>query len=377
MEGSVKMQNEIHPGNGTPAGTVDMSNKVKVYCWSVLGISLLAAVVRCAALSRELDREIGYFARGGFFHAVATALLVLGGLYALSSLFLIPAGVLPKRMSRGGKLSGFFASFTAGVFLCDLIFKISSFAGQIRSGELAQILDHFKNWKYYTSSADRTLRFSLILTVVGLLTCTVSALYFFMISLPRRSGQRLGLAGMCVIIRLLCGAALIYFDLNLGMNTPNKMILQIASVCAMLFLLAEIRFLIGGEYVRPRLYVASGLLAALFCIAGGLSCLWGYFTGPLSGFGYFAAEGFVLSSIGLCCFARVADYASVKADGAEEPKEAPAEDTAANDVTAGNENSGAAENGDGCAQPEEKTQDGTDGEEPSGESPADGGEAGN
>ena len=298
-----------------PAPAPRMEGKVRTYIYSTAGIALIAVALRIAALFTGFEPEAGYFSASSLVYVISKVMLTVGVLWALTALWLIPGQPLPRQMSSGGKCSAFFASFAAGVFLCDVIFKIVALCRQKTSGELGAILAQFKNLRYYRTAPDRTARLTVILSFVAVAASLAAIVYFFLLSLPVKHKPGLSLAGMAVILRLLCGLAVIYFDMDLAMNSPNKIVLQIGMVCAMLFLLAEARFLLPVEYARPRSYIAAGLITMLVCFVGGVSCLTGYFAGPLHKFGYFGSEGFVCATLAFYCFARLVDYAKVVETG--------------------------------------------------------------
>lgn len=294
-----------------PEDRPDMSTKVRTYLFSAAGLAVLAAALRTAALFTSFDREIGYFRPHAFLSTASGVMLVLAAVWALTGLWLIPDTALPRFMSSGGKLTAFFAAFTAGVFLVDLIYSSGTFAETVKSGEAARILAQFKHLRYYRLASDRAARFAFILSALALLCSLAAAVYFFMLSLPRAHRPGLAFAGMAAILRLLCGIARIYFDMDLVMNSPNKILLQTAFVCLMLFLLAEIRFLLEEKYARPRLYVVSALLALVTATVAGFSILIGYFGGVLKKFPYFGTEGFLCTALALYVFARLWDYAKL------------------------------------------------------------------
>lgn len=109
------------------------------------------------------------------------------------------------------------------------------------------------------------------LTVVTSAVLILSALYSVLSGLANFRQQHEGLLsflGMASVVGCILAAAYFYFDVNVEMNAPLKIAVQIGLVTAMLCYTGEIRYLLGKP--MPRVYlsivswaIAVGALASL------------------------------------------------------------------------------------------------------------------
>ncbi|MCQ2353642.1 MAG: hypothetical protein MJ102_00900 [Clostridia bacterium] len=285
----------------------DIRSKLRIYRFSVLAVALLAGVLRTAALFTSYDKGIGYFNHNNILPATVTALLIIGSLWALSAAFLIRPEELPSapKFNTNGV---FFSSIYAGfIMLADFGYKIFQFFQLRKSGEINWILEKFRRLQEYTSAVDRSDRIIAVISVIGTAAALLSAIFFFVRASAKTAAKGHVILGMFVIIRALCGIALIYFDMDIPMNNPNKIILQIALMSAMLYFLTEERFLIGGGSEKPRAFMALALVSVILTASAGISCVIAFFAGVVS-VGTFCVEGLICIIFFLYIYAHFSAY---------------------------------------------------------------------
>lgn len=95
------------------------------------------------------------------------------------------------------------------------------------------------------------------------------------------------------IILLILNVAESYFDYNLEMNSPVKIIFQFSMLFSMFFTFSETRFALSKP--MPRLYFASAFLASLLCGVSSTSYVILYLTGRFSNKLYLALSIFLFS----------------------------------------------------------------------------------
>ena len=112
----------------------------------------------------------------------------------------------------------------------------------------------------------------IVLGVLAILSVSYFVLNAFITSAP--SVAR-GAAGCIATAFTAAYAAYLYFDTNLPLNAPNKIVDQLAFLSCALFLLYETRISLGrGKW---RLYPAFGLVGALLCSYSAVPSLILYF----------------------------------------------------------------------------------------------------
>lgn len=127
-------------------------------------------------------------------------------------------------------------------------------------------------------------------TTLTLLTSVGSAAYATATcSAPMRSRTNsISLLGFLAPISCVLWNAYYYFDTAIEMNSPIKTTTQIGLLFAMLYLLSELRFLMGQPL--PRMFLASAYLTAAFGALSALSVPIAYFTGKCDRLDYVAGS---------------------------------------------------------------------------------------
>ncbi|MBQ7383339.1 MAG: hypothetical protein IJV72_00925 [Clostridia bacterium] len=109
----------------------------------------------------------------------------------------------------------------------------------------------------------------------------VSALYFVLGALGKNDEVR-ALLLIALAIALVYILAVSYFDVFVQMNSPNKVILQIACLVSMLFFVYEARCITGE--LKRKLYLFSLSCAVFFSGVASVPSIIAYFTGKLGNY---------------------------------------------------------------------------------------------
>ncbi|MBR6709066.1 MAG: hypothetical protein IKL84_05245 [Clostridia bacterium] len=225
--------------------------KIKIYSYSLIGLSLILILLRILSLRFAFDVNIGYFSVNSPLPTIADAILLLSTLWAVSLFIFIPRGsfVLPAQSSST------LVQFCSA--LCGFIFL---FVGG------SAVMTYLRGT---TMLSDFNRRDS-ILFYLFCLSCLLSAIYFFtaLSSACRTAGWRI-ILGFFPIIWAIISLARAYFNFYIAMNDPNKVAMHLGLMAAMLFFLQELRTLLGRP--QPRLMLFFSLIALLFTGVGGVA----------------------------------------------------------------------------------------------------------
>ncbi len=264
--------------------------------------ALVAAVWRSVAFITSFDSDVGYF-NGSLLPTATNWLLVISVAYALSGFFFINKNaVLPKTLDSSPN-SVYFASIFAGfVLVADFIYKIYVMIGEERFEYYAYI---FK--KGLRADNSYLLRATAIIEIFGALSALLAAVWFFIRSSKNTKPAVVAALGFFPVLRALSGIAVVYFDMEVQMNHPSKLLLQIALITIMIYFLCEMRFFVSEKHPRPRRFFVSGSVAILLGIACGASEMVGFFTGRTSK-GAFCIEAFFCLTVGIYALTRVASF---------------------------------------------------------------------
>ena len=290
-----------------PAGNIGAADRLSVYRVSILWVTLIAVAVRLAALFTSYDSEIGYFNQKNFFPDFFDALLVLMTLFAVSSVFLFRKQCdMPTSPAFGGGAEFFTELYAGFIFIADAAYKVYRFVGICRSGKIETIIDRFKNPKYYQSPADTTMRVLAILFLMGFISSVLASVYFLRGGGGKNKKGQIGLVYF-VIIRCLSGMVQVYFNMEIPMNNPGKLLCELSMISVMIYFLAEERFNIGGLRARPNFFIGASLAAFPLCTIAGITSVVGLLTG-VAPYGEFCVEGVIALVCGLYAFVRLTAY---------------------------------------------------------------------
>ncbi len=268
-------------------------DKIKVYVYSVLAICAIAAILRIVALIFNYDHIIGYY-NGGFLVTAMNAVCILGCLWGLSALFLLPKLCPCAKVSpRPNLIALYFCSF---VFAADALY---SFAGMLGSSEFFNVFDD--------PYATKTEKVMVVMAILGAFASLATAVYFFRRA-SSKPAKRLDVAlGFLPLVRMLSGVFTVYFNMEVAMNSSHKVLIEWAFIMSMIFLLHENRFF-APVTRRPRAYLGFGLVAMILTASAGVGGLFSYFSG-LFDQGKFCVESLICLTIFVHISASLLSYA--------------------------------------------------------------------
>ncbi len=158
----------------------------------------------------------------------------------------------------------------------------------------------------------------------------LSALYFAMGATKGAAAENRALLGFGVIFYATAGLAKSYFDFKTTMNSPDKLLLQVAYMSVMLYMLAETGLLIGAK--KSGRFTVFSFLAFFFCTVSSVPALAAYLSRDF--YGFLAAPEYAVSQLGvlalalfaLCrfidCLRGATDYTQDELEAIKEEKKA-------------------------------------------------------
>ncbi len=230
-----------------------MNNKPKLFGFylPLFFVFMAAAVVTRAIAAVKYVDEYGYYSNKLLFY-ISAVIIVLGVLVFIGYIFferkdikLIPSFDSPASYAPSAAVA------VALILLGVNLFKITP----------------------NINSANSLMK---PLTVICAILAILSALYFIVSTfiIRRRSMKRADL-GIVTLVFICCYVAYLYFDISLPINSPNKIVDQMAYLGAALFFLYETRLSLGRE--KWRSYIAFGFIAALLLAYSSIPSLIVYF----------------------------------------------------------------------------------------------------
>lgn len=307
-----------YPTKGKKSGGALPSFGARAWTVAVLIIALAAAALRTAAILVSYDAEIGYFSRGAILPVLADVACIAGTALALCfAVICRPRGNAVYKIGARDSAPVYFATAYAafvmlGTFMHELWRCISEDTAAYYF-EKAAAVDNA-----YTA---RSLRIQGVLIIIGIIASAVSALYFFCRLGGKGWREWYVILGFAPGVRGVSGMATIYFDMTVEMNSPNKMLLQLALISVMIYFLLELRMLLGGKKARPRSYASVGLAATVLTAAASVSLIAAYFAGQVSN-AYFFTESFFCFNMMIYIMVRTVSFIvgpySAAGDGAND-----------------------------------------------------------
>lgn len=215
----------------------------RMYLLAAAALTLCATILRTLALTTAFDADIGYFREGS---PLVTAFYIIEGIALLAAFslpFFVKRGTLPTGhppLSLASLIATGIATLAAIAMAAILIAHIA------------------------------VLSAPAILSVLCLFLLLATAIFFgFQFLAQNPPAKTLLLCGYGVILAAACLLSITYFDLYTPMNAPHKFSLHLALLSLMLYMLFELRILIGRP--RPR---GLGVLSAIcffLCATTGIS----------------------------------------------------------------------------------------------------------
>ena len=234
------------------------SKKTFIILLTAIVTALVAVALRCVNFFLFFDPELGYYTAGAVLPTVFNILLLaLVIFFVLFSFIGIGKGTMIYRApSRLSKVFLFLpALLTVALAVHDLyLFYLTTI----------------------TPADDLTKG-----TVTGLLLMLVSAfsgVYFITDVLKPKTATKIEL-NVLTIIRLTVMLAVSYFDQQVQMNAPDKLLFGIACVSAMLFTVSELKLIVGTA--RRTVYTLSAATTVLLCSSASIPSVIAFHAGRL------------------------------------------------------------------------------------------------
>ncbi len=275
---------------------------IKGYLTVSLALALVAAALRSLAYLFSFDAEIGYF-NGSFLAKIATYFIIAFCAFASTGLiFISKEAVLPRKLNNEGN-SIYFASVFAGfIMIADFAYKLYLMMGE----------DKFSYYKFIFAPAFKSdnayiIRATAVIEIVGVASSLLAAVCFFLRSSKKFDSKLCAWLGFFPIIRALTGVAQIYFEMEVQMNHPSKLMLEFALIALMIAFLFELRFFVSEDRAKPIEFIVFSCGALIISISAGISEMVGFFAGKLSK-GDFCIEAFFCLAMGLYGAARTISY---------------------------------------------------------------------
>jgi hypothetical protein len=245
------------------------------------------------------DSDVGYFSIGAIFPAISNAFLGVG----IIGFLVLAIVALDKKDAYEYRKAGAFRIVTCALgVLSALVLSVSSLPAAI--------------------SGDKFASLCAALAFTG-------GLYFPCACFKIGNAWRF-ITGACLAARLMCMMGAYYFNQEITMNAPDKIIFCIACAFAMWLIPCELKATIG--VVRPWIFAISTVGAASVCAAASLPSIVKLITDPaFEGMGY--AEYALLLAISVYALAMLGRYA-VKAP-VTEAEDATVEETVEASVSEG------------------------------------------
>ena len=226
----------------------------RIYLPLLFLATVLAVGFRTSAMFFDFNSRIGYFDGKGLINT-ASIMAISGAVLLFTYAF------------SGSKSERLIATFTTPatyvpsiIIVTSLIFFVTKTYGRIKDfdfsspagGTAQDVLAHVtSNVAVYVSAA---------LVPLGLLA---AACFILNATVAERHSVSRAAFGICTVLFFALYASFLYFDTTLAINSPNKIVDQMAFVFAALFFLYEIRISLARECWH--LYIAFGFIAALLC----------------------------------------------------------------------------------------------------------------
>ncbi len=223
------------------------------------GLALTAMALRTANLLFFFDSDLGYYIRGALLPILEWVVLGLSVVLLLTGSILLFRG---KPIAYGTH-THVGVRVGAGIGALGCAFLLIT---DVRSGFALNALEEGVESGSGTG----------LLPILFGLGATV---YFVLICLNVRCESARLLSGFCVILRLLNVLTGSYFDFFVPMNAPDKLMLQLGILSAMLFLVNELRATVSAP--RSVLYMFFAGSATVFLGASSLPSLIATYKGIL------------------------------------------------------------------------------------------------
>lgn len=252
-----------------------MKNRTRlfgVYLPIFLSVMLGTAAMRTVACLLDFDFKTNYF-NNKVLISIADYTVLVAAIFFLTYMYTARKDI---------KLIPDFTS--AATFIPTGLVAVSlPFISRFIFSKASEVTKSLSN-SFLSSAEIRSLRLQQILLYILAIFAILSIVHFVLTALveKRSSLDRAGF-GICTVVFLALYAAFLYFDTDLPLNAPNKIVDQMAYLFSALFFLYETRLSLGRE--KWQHYISFGFVAALLTAYSSIPTLIVY-----------AAEGKILSN---------------------------------------------------------------------------------
>lgn len=217
-------------------------------------IALGTVVLRTIALFLHFDVETGYYSEKILISV--SDYIVIG----MSFFFLTYIFTARRDISLIPDFTSAATYIPTGIVSAALIFIPISLIK--RAGAILDFIDELKG-SFSNSAASQipAQRLLFAVVIVTALFSVASLVHFALTALVEsHSNSKRANFGLCTVVFLSLYAMFLYFSTDLPINSPNKLLDQMAYLLSAVFFLYETRLSFGRERWRP--YIAFGFIAA-------------------------------------------------------------------------------------------------------------------
>ena len=255
-EKELKIKTAEQPEEAVSA-TEKRMKAVRLMTVIMLALGAAAAIAYCVMAILLFEPDIRYFKYG----AVPVVIYVVFAVVFCVCAFVL-GGVTPKNAEladyngRRG-VYGIAQSALAGLA-----------AAAIAVWEIQEAL-RFSSLPEAIGDADIYKRYSIVLGI-AVITGVFAVIYFALCAIPGGKLDRVRSAfGFVTVLFFVARLLVLYYDVSAPINSPLRIIDQMANVSGMLFVTAEIRFRLGDP--RPRFYRSISIIAVHLLAAASIT----------------------------------------------------------------------------------------------------------
>ncbi len=275
---------------------------IKGYFTVSFVLAFVAAVLRSLAYLFSFDAEIGYF-NGSLLAKVSTYFIIVASAFVLTGLiFISKEAILPRKITNSGNAIYFASVFAGFIMVADFAYKFYFMIGEDKFGYYKFIFN-----PSYRHENSYIIRATAVIEILGALASILAAICFFLRASKKFDSKLCAWLGFFPIIRALAGVAQIYFEMEIQMNHPSKLMIEFALVSIMIAFLYELRFFVSEDHAKPICFFVLSCVAMIISFSAGISEMVGFFAGKLSE-GSFCIEAFFCLAMSLYLAARMISY---------------------------------------------------------------------
>ena len=278
------------------------SENIKTYLTVGFFLALICAILRVLAYLFSFDYDIGYF-NGSLLAKASTYFIIVSCAFAFSGLiFISKEAPLPRKLTNSANAIYFASVFAGFIMITDFAYKIYFMIGE----------DKFSYYKFIFAPAYKhdnayVIKVTAVIEILGVLASLLAAVCFFLRASKKFDSKLCAWFGFFPIVRALTGVAQIYFEMEIQMNHPSKLMLEFALFSIMAAFLYELRFFIAEDRAKPVGFFVLSIVAVIISFAAGVSEIVGFFAGRLTK-GDFCIESFFCLTMSLYIAARTVSY---------------------------------------------------------------------